>query len=143
MSTNSSPSGHSPQGQARRSQGPEEEETALPIVACRRCRKQKVCSFLLHDLDTRSHLLGRGSLSPLLQLADQHFLSIYSCDVHVNYLRVRDVQIFLRSAIILRLLIGSFWLLSDGKMLRPGLTEMLLTLKLLRLSKSYPSWSAT
>ncbi|KAH6669036.1 hypothetical protein B0J14DRAFT_155469 [Halenospora varia] len=45
MSTNSSPSGHSPQGQARRSQGPEEEETALPIVACRRCRKQKLrCS---------------------------------------------------------------------------------------------------
>ncbi|KAH8671790.1 hypothetical protein BGZ60DRAFT_21309 [Tricladium varicosporioides] len=45
MSTNSSPSGQSPQGQARKSQGPEEDEAALPIVACRRCRKQKLrCS---------------------------------------------------------------------------------------------------
>lgn len=64
-----------------------------------------------------------------------------SCDVHVNYLRVRDVQTFLLFAIIPRLLIESFWLLSDGKMLRLGLTEMLSTLKLLQLSRGYLSWS--
>ena len=131
---------HAPRAQSPPRRSHDEEPTASPVTACRRCRKQKVSHIKVYYRPDEAFLDHKSSM-PECDWTTVLICSctLNSCDARKTFPLARDVKIFHPFASIRHPQTGSSWQLRDCKMQRLGLVESRRALLTSRTSANCPT----